>query len=197
MKILFVNCCVREPGISRTKILCDFFLNQLKTDQSVIEIETIDLNELDLLPMTRKDLAKRNELIQSKEFDNEFFGYANEFSMADYILIGAPFWNFTLPSKLKVYLEWVCMSGITFCYENNEPVGLCKAKKMLFISSAGFNLHGVNNGVDYLKQLSNEFFGINEFTYCCPEELDVKGKDVEQILQTSRAALSEIAKDWI
>lgn len=197
MKVLFVDCCIRKQEVSRTKGLCDFFLNQLELNGLDYEVKVVNLNELSIAPMSREDLSVRNELILNEEFNDAFFSYAKEFSEADYILIGAPFWNLTLPSKLKAYLEWVCMSGITFCYENNEPVGLCKAKKMLLISSAGFDLHGVNNGVDYLRQLSKEFFGIKQFEYCCPEKLDVKGEDIDNILHRSRNTLSVIAKEWM
>lgn len=196
MKVLYIDCCIRRTGVSRTKDLCDFFLYQLSFEDE-FELKTIDLNELPLAPMTREDLEHRNELILNKEFEDDFFRYAREFAEADRILIGAPFWNLTLPSKLKVYLEWVCMSGVTFCYEGTTCVGLCKAKKMLLISTAGFALGGVNNGAEYLNQLSKEFLGIGQFDCCCPEELDARGNELDTIMSQARKRLEEISRNWL
>lgn len=200
MKILFIDCCIRDAAVSRTKELCNHFFRELCDAENKSEIKTVDLNSLvllDLLPLSRADILHRNELIQKKDFNNPFFDYAHEFSSADYIVVGAPFWNLTLPSKLKVYLEWVCMSGITFKYEGSTCIGLCKAKKMLLISTAGFHLNGVNNGADYLSQLSREFLGIPEFNYVCPEGLDISENNVEEIIMSAKQDLTELAKTFI
>lgn len=197
MKVLFVDCCIRGAGISRTRKLCDFFLEQLSHTGAEFELETLDLDNLPLAPLDRADLEHKEKLEQKGAFDDQFYDYAREFAAADYILVGAPYWNLTLPSKLKAYLEWVCMVGVAFRYEGSDSVGMCNAKRMLLISSSGGDLYGVNNGMEYLRQLSLEMLGIQEFEYCGAEGLDIQGRDVEKIVQATQQRLKVIAEKWL
>ncbi len=55
-------------------------------------------------------------LIASRQFDDPYFRYARQFAGADEIVIAAPYWDLSFPSVLKVYLEHICITGITFQY---------------------------------------------------------------------------------
>lgn len=60
-----------------------------------------------------------------------------EFLAADVIVIGAPMYNFSLPSQLKAWIDRIAVAGSTFAYTANGPVGLVKGKKVVVISSRG------------------------------------------------------------
>ena len=122
-KILFINACVRPE--SRTAELSQHLLNRLDG-----EITEVNLYKEDLLPLCNKGIEKRT----LHDISGEEFEYAKQFSKADVIVIGAPFWDLSFPSVLKIYLENITVSGITFEYsEKGRPVGKCKAKKLYYI----------------------------------------------------------------
>lgn len=60
-----------------------------------------------------------------------------EFLAADTVIIGAPMYNFALPSQLKAWIDRIAVSGKTFRYTENGPEGLAKGKKVIIASTRG------------------------------------------------------------
>jgi FMN-dependent NADH-azoreductase len=62
-----------------------------------------------------------------------------EFIAADTVVIGAPMYNFTIPSQLKAWLDRVLVAGKTFKYGASGPEGLMAGKRVILaISRGGF-----------------------------------------------------------
>lgn len=185
MTILFVNACVRED--SRTKRLADAVLR--KIGGTVTEV---NLEKENIQPLTRQTLVRRNLLIADKKYDDEMFRYARQFAQADTIVIAAPFWDLSFPAMLKCYIEAVNVVGITFRYTNKGIVGLCKAKKLIYVATSGGELPEENYGYSYIKELAHVLYGIPETQFFKAEGLDIIGHDVEKILQESLAEIDKI-----
>lgn len=184
MSILFVNACVRED--SRTKRLADAVLKKL--DGEIIEV---NLEKENIQPLNHQTLAKRNELIANKKYDDAMFRYARQFAQADMIVIAAPFWDLSFPAMLKCYIEAVNIGGIVFKYTDQGIVGLCKAKKIVYVATAGGMLPEDNCGYGYIKNLANILYKIPELQFFKAEALDIIGNDVERILQKSLAEINQ------
>ena len=60
-----------------------------------------------------------------------------EFLDADVVVIGAPMYNFGIPSQLKAWLDRVLVAGKTFTYSEAGPKGLAGGKKVIVASSRG------------------------------------------------------------
>ncbi|WP_102944775.1 NAD(P)H-dependent oxidoreductase [Stenotrophomonas sp. VV52] len=60
-----------------------------------------------------------------------------QFLAADVIVIGAPMYNFSIPSTLKAWIDRVAVAGRTFKYTENGPVGLAGGKRVIIASSRG------------------------------------------------------------
>jgi FMN-dependent NADH-azoreductase len=63
--------------------------------------------------------------------------YAYQFAEADKYIIAAPFWNLSFPAILKAYIDYICVTGITFKYTAEGPVGLGQGKKAVHIVARG------------------------------------------------------------
>jgi len=61
----------------------------------------------------------------------------DEFLGADTIVIGAPMYNFTLPSQLKAWIDRLAVAGKTFRYTANGPEGLVKGKRLIVALARG------------------------------------------------------------
>ena len=61
----------------------------------------------------------------------------DEFLAADTIVIGAPMYNFSIPSNLKAWIDRIAVAGKTFQYGANGPEGLAGAKKVIVVSTRG------------------------------------------------------------
>ena len=179
MKILFVNACVRKE--SRTLLLA----NELLAG-TYGEIDEIHLPTAGLMPLTEQRINSRlNNPSEQK--------YAKQFAEADIIVSAAPLWDLSFPSILKVYVENITIPGITFKYTEQGIVGLCNAKKIYYISTAG-GVDYPDFGFNYIKALANMLFGIKEVIRFSAEGLDVWGNDIEQILETTIEKIEEHTK---
>ncbi|MEG1747426.1 MAG: NAD(P)H-dependent oxidoreductase, partial [Oscillospiraceae bacterium] len=113
-KVLFVNACMRGPGISRTRVLCDKFLETLTALSPRLELQEYDLTAAPLSPLTASDVATREAPDVSLE--DPMFAPARAFADADLIVIGAPYWDLSFPAALKAFAEHISVKGITFRY---------------------------------------------------------------------------------
>jgi FMN-dependent NADH-azoreductase len=78
----------------------------------------------------------------------------SEFLAADVVVIGAPMYNFTVPTQLKAWIDQICVAGVTFSYSENGPVGLVNGKRVVIVSTSGGKHAGTPTGIaheDYLK----------------------------------------------
>ena len=76
--------------------------------------------------------------------------------------------------------------GATFTYSDaGIPTGLCKAKKLYYVTTAGGPIISDEYGFGYVKALANNFYGIEEVHQIKAEGLDVIGADVEAILNAA------------
>lgn len=85
---------------------------------------------------------------------------------ADVIVIGAPMYNFGIPSQLKAWIDHVLRAGKTFKYVDNAPVGLVTGKKVIIaVGTGGIYAEGpmvpYDHVVPYLKQALG-FIGITD-----------------------------------
>ncbi|MBS0293158.1 MAG: FMN-dependent NADH-azoreductase [Proteobacteria bacterium] len=60
-----------------------------------------------------------------------------QFLAADVVIIGAPFYNFSIPTQLKAWIDRIAQPGRTFRYTANGPEGLAKGKTVIVASSRG------------------------------------------------------------
>lgn len=193
MKLLFVNACARKQ--SRTLELCRYFLEQYKQCHNDVEIEEINICEQkDLLPMNEQMLALRNDIIQKKDWNHAMMKYALQWNQAEKILIAAPYWDWSFPSVLKIYVENIMVSELNFVFRENRSVGLCKGQKMLYVTTAGGDATQ-NMGYDYIKRVLVEL-GEYQSQYVHADNLDVFGIDITAQMQKAKKELCEIAKQW-
>ncbi len=94
---------------------------------------------------------------------------------ADLVVIGAPMYNFGMPSTLKAWFDHVARAGITFRYSEAGPEGLLKGKKTIVIESrAGLYSSGPAAAMDsqepHLRTLLG-FMGLDDMTFVRVEKL--------------------------
>ena len=112
------------------------------------------------------------------------FGYARQFVQADTIVIAAPFWDLSFPAALKNYLEQINAIGITFRYTpEGVPQGMCRAKKLYYVTTAGGDFVPEGYGFGYVKALAQNFYGIQDVELIKAVGLDIDGAPVEKILR--------------
>lgn len=184
--LLFINGCIRREGVSRTRELCHTYLENYQKIYPEVQIEEVCLAEEDLYCYREEDIEKRNALLAEGRREDDMFRLARQFAAADEILVGVPYWDMSFPSVLKVYVEHVCVEGITFRTTETGLDGLAKFTDMVYLSTAGGYVQGRNCGAEYMKTIA-EFLGHGNFRSFVAEGLDIAGNDKEQILLEAKA----------
>jgi FMN-dependent NADH-azoreductase len=111
----------------------------------------------------------------------------DEFLAADTIVIGAPMYNFTIPTQLKTWFDRIAIAGKTFRYTENGPEGLAGDKRVIIaLARGGFYGEGqpaasLEFVERYLKAAFN-FLGI-EPEFVLAEGLAVSPEQREQALE--------------
>ena len=180
---LFINACVRKE--SRTKDLADCLLSKNKK-----AYEEINLNSIGFPLVDENFLNRRDRLIAERDFRDPMFELAKQFSAADEIIIAAPFWDLSFPAALKQYFEQINVRGITFYYTpEGIPCGLCRAKRLTYVTTVGGTFFPEEYGAGYVKALAQNFYGIPEFRLIKATGLDIIGADVDAIIQSAKNKL--------
>ena len=109
-----------------------------------------------------------------------------EFLAADAVVVGAPMYNFTIPTQLKAWIDRIAVAGQTFRYSETGPEGLCGNKKVIIVSTAGGLHAGQASGAaheGYLKLMFG-FLGITDIDVVRAEGLaygdDVRSKAMSE-----------------
>jgi len=184
--ILFVNACVRKE--SRTRRLALKLLSGLGKPYEEIRLEEI------AFPVSNEAfLDRRDELIAKGDFQNPLFALARQFAGAEIIVIAAPYWDLSFPAMLKQYLEQISVTGLTFRYsEEGIPVGLCSAKRLFYVTTAGGPYVPEDYGFGYVKALARGYYGIQDVRKIEANGLDIDDADVEAIMASAEDTVSGI-----
>lgn len=186
MNILYINTCVRKD--SRTNKLAQYALSKLEGN-----IEEINLDFEKITPLYKEQLELRDSLIKDKNYTHSMFKYAKQFATADIIVISAPYWDLSFPAVLKTYIENINVNGITFSYsEKGYPASLCKAKQLIYITTAGGPVISDEFGFGYIKSLAENFYGIKDINYIKAEGLDIFGANIQEILEIAKKDIDKI-----
>ena len=184
--ILFINACVRKE--SRTMRLAEKLLSRLNQPYKEVILHEFPF------PVTDEEFLNiRNQLISDRDFSNPMFELARQFVEAETIVIAAPYWDLSFPATLKQYFEYINVLGITFEYtDDGYPIGLCKADKIYYVTTAGGQFIPEEFGFGYVKALAENFYGIPDVREVEATGLDIEGADADSIMRAAEASIDEM-----
>jgi len=120
-----------------------------------------------------------------------------ELKAADTLIIGAPMYNFGIPSTLKAWFDHVLRAGVTFRYGENGPVGLLEGKRAIVVESRGGlyssgPMQPMDSQEPHLRTMLG-FIGIKEVTFVRAEKLGYGPEAREQAINDAKAELARVA----
>lgn len=181
-KLIYINSCLREG--SRTSRIAGSLIHDLS---KTYEIETVRLADRDYPVVGNDILIDRSE----GRVPEEHAALARRIADADRIVIAAPFWDMSFPSALKVFFENMSLYGITFASNDKTCVGLCKAEKVLYITTRGMNIStgdALEQATPYIRALSH-LWGLGELSVIAAQNMDYS--TAEEIEAKIQAAINE------
>jgi FMN-dependent NADH-azoreductase len=206
MKLLNIIASPRGEK-SRTLTISAEFLNTLKGKYPQLEIQDLDLFKMNLPEVYGGSIDAKYAFMSGGMPDenvmnswDEIARYAKEFVAADYYLISTPMWNFSVPYKLKQYIDIIMQAGILFSFTEKGVVGLATNKKMFCITSRG-NDYSEATGMKqfdllepYLRSIFG-FTGITDISFINAQPMDFAPGITEASLEKARGEARQLASD--
>jgi FMN-dependent NADH-azoreductase len=196
MKILKINSSAQKSNsISRNMV--EQVVTKLKDKYSDIEIQERDVAYSNL-PYINQDFVeamfyKGNLSKEQKEVLQSSDMLIDELISSDMIVLGAPIYNFSIPSSLKSYFDLVSRPGRTFNFDSmGRSTGLMKDKMaIIVISSGGTQIDSKDDFTKgYLKKIF-DFIGITRLEFI---EMDQVGFRYNEKLEMAKSKLDTIIK---
>lgn len=125
--------------------------------------------------------------------------YLDELFAADLIVIGAPMYNFSIPSQLKAWIDRVVVAGKTFRYGQNGPESLLPKNKKVFIASSRGNFYGSGTPAAALEHHETyltgvlAFIGLSDVTIVRAEGVALGSAQREAAIGLARANIAAMA----
>lgn len=141
-------------------------------------------------------LGVQAEPTDAQRFENEVSErLVTQFLAADVIVVGAPLYNFTVPTQLKAWIDRLAQIGRTFKYTDKGPVGLATGKTVIVASTRG-GMYSTSEGgqamehqESYLKVIFG-FFGITDVRFVRAEGLAMGEAAKAAALQAARGDIA-------
>lgn len=172
-------------GVSPT--LAAELIEQLQAPLESSELVHHDLASMDIPHFGAETLASISE--GSATLADQFIA---ELQASDVIVIGAPMYNFSIPSVLKSWFDHVSRAKATFEYTANGPVGLLKNKKVYVITTRGGIHQGeASDAIVPTLRVMLSFLGLDDVEFIYTEGLNLSGGRREEGIAKAQQTISE------
>lgn len=180
MTILHIDASINGEN-SASRAISGSIVDQLKSAQWGEEVVYRDLAAEPLPHLTLAAFADTTVL--------------DEFLAANTVVIGAPMYNFTLPTQLKAWIDRIVVAGKTFQYTPNGPEGLASGKRVIIALARG-GFYDQASPAAALEHLESYLRGIFNFIGVEPEFVAADGLAVspEQRAESIKVALGETVR---
>ncbi|MFC4768104.1 FMN-dependent NADH-azoreductase [Effusibacillus consociatus] len=209
-KILYIMANPKPAEQSFSLSVAKEFLNAYRQANPNDEIVELDLYKIDIPYIDPDVFSGWGKLQQGTAFDqltadekakvSRINQLTDQFVAADKYVFVTPMWNFSIPPKMKAYIDTICIAGKTFKYTAEGPVGLLTEKRAVHIQARG----GVYSegpakdfefGDRYIRAVLN-FLGITDIDSVIAEGMAQMPNEAENIKAKAIDRAREAAKKF-
>ena len=202
MKLLHIDSSVLGAGSASRELSADIVARQVKLHPG-LEVIYRDLATDAALHLSPAHLAAfQGQAVTDAQLGADLSkggAYLQELFDADIIVVGAPMYNFSIPSQLKAWIDRVVVAGKTFRYGANGPEGLLSSAKQVFIASSRGNVYAPGSPAapfehheSYLTSIL-KFIGLTDVTVVRAEGLGFGPEARQAAMGKAREQIAAIA----
>jgi len=198
MNLLHIDSSILGQG-SVSRVLSAEIVAALRTNHPDIEVTYRDLAAHPIAHLTANHLpAIRSGAVPASSTPQDVSAALDEFLAADVVVVGAPMYNFSIPSQLKAWIDRIAVAGKTFRYTEKGPEGLAGAKKLIIASSRGgffgsdTPFAALDHQESYLRTLFG-FLGITNITFVRAEGVALGAAARENAIKAAKSQVPRLA----
>ena len=137
MRLLHIDSAITGAA-SVSRQLTASTVEQWRTVHPQLQVEHLDLVAQPVAHYNGEALALRQGQTENLSAAQERENAVTERLLApDVVVLGAPFYNFSIPTQLKAWIDRIVQPGRTFRYTADGPEGLAGDKTVVVVSSRG------------------------------------------------------------
>jgi FMN-dependent NADH-azoreductase len=198
MKLLHIDSSILGTH-SATRELGAALVASWRRRHPNIEVQHVDLAREPLGDLTGALVAARSAVPVAASAELQLDIERSERALADFlaadvIVVGAPMYNFSIPTQLKAWIDRIAVAGKTFRYTEKGPEGLAKGKKVIVISARG-GMYGTGSPAaaldfqeNYLRGVFG-FLGVTDVEFVRAEGLNFGPAQREQAMGAAHGAI--------
>jgi FMN-dependent NADH-azoreductase len=184
MKLLHVDSSILG-GNSASRAVTREIVSRWQVAVPDLEVKYVDLAAEALPHLSGASLAQSEAAEAARSA-----GALSDFLAADVIVLGAPMYNFTIPSQLKAWIDRIVVAGKTFQYTAAGPEGLAKGKRLWIALSRG-GIYAPDAPGEFAESYLRyvfRFIGIEDMTFIRAEGLAISPEHRDKGLSAALAA---------
>lgn len=193
MKLLHIDSSILgERSVSR--MLSRAVVRRLKEHNPAVDIVHRDLVAVPVPHLTGDHLAASPVVMEDIALGEKVL---DEFITADVVVIGVAFYNLTISSQLKTWIDRIVIAGKTFRYTENGSEGLAHDKRVILATARGgqyrpgTSLASSEHAESYLRSLF-AFIGVTRLDVIVAEGLAISEAHRESGMQTAFEAIAAL-----
>ncbi|WP_186399277.1 FMN-dependent NADH-azoreductase [Stappia sp. P2PMeth1] len=199
LQVLAVTSSALGDASASNKLVNDT-IAQLTARNPGLQLATRDLGngqvphlDLDVAIALRGETPANAAQAAAQKLSDELIA---EVKAADVLVIGAPMYNFGIPSTLKAWFDYVLRAGVTFRYTEAGPEGLMTGKRAIVVATrGGLYSEGPAKAMDsqepHLRTMLS-FIGITDITFVYAEKLAFGPEAREASIDEAKGKLEEL-----
>jgi FMN-dependent NADH-azoreductase len=199
-KLLHIDSSVLGPH-SVSRRLSAAIVGRLRQTTPGLEIAYRDLTAVPLAHLSGTHLAAAQGNLPSDPLLQQELAAGQavleEFLAADILVLGAPMYNFSIPSQLKAWIDRILIAGKTFRYTVQGPQGLAGNKRVIVALSRG-GYYGQGTPTAALEHLESYlrgifgFIGVTALEFIAADGIQVGPEHREKALANALEAVSQL-----
>ena len=191
-KLVVIDACVRQDE-SRTRRIEEPVISALSYRYEVIRYNLPEMEGI--VPLDPGLFAGRGR----GDVPAWALQAARDIASSDRILIAAPFWDMSFPAVLKCFFEQTSLFDVIFTDNGSTCTGLCKAPKVLYITTRGMDIltgDPREQATPYLKALGS-LWNLGGLTVISARKMDYSSPDeIETKISACIAEGLALAQEW-
>ncbi|EHH2417681.1 FMN-dependent NADH-azoreductase [Vibrio parahaemolyticus] len=192
-RVLALKSSILGDYSQSNKLVEDFIKN---VDQDKLTVRDLAANPLPVLDFAVATALRATEdLSQEQQVVVDLSDtLIEEVKAADTLVIAAPMYNFTIPTQLKNWIDFIARAGVTFKYTENGVQGLIEGKKAIVVTTRG-GIHKdspTDNVTPYLRTVLG-FVGITDVEFVYAEALNMGEDAASKGISEAQSQLATMA----
>jgi FMN-dependent NADH-azoreductase len=207
-KVLYITANPKAVEQAHSLVVGEAFINTYREANPQDEIISVDLYNIEVPEVDGVVFSAWGKFAQGLSFSDLTSEEQNkiaamgaileQFLSADKYVFVTPMWNFTVPARMKSYLDNLCVAGKTFKYTETGSVGLLTDKKAVHIQARGGVYSegpaaAIEMGDRYINAIL-DFIGINDKQSIIAEGMNAMPDKAEGIMTEAVAKAKEAAR---